>query len=186
MSVCSIDTLHDHWMKAVLQEHIAFLLRFTAGCRAVFVLHLYSSKLHVTRDTLVSLSLQRVHPSIHHLSPLSSAGFRTGCQLITGLTLQCSGRIIVNNWNHKVVLHVTQLHTQAIETWQISLAILHACRDQGCIRKFKTRGILFDRTLLLLVWFPEREKKMSELWMLRSVYVSFALILFIFVCLVHY
>lgn len=37
--------------------------------------------------------------------------------------------------------------------------MLHACRDQGCIRKFKTRGILFDRTLLLLVWFPERERK---------------------------
>lgn len=46
-----------------------------------------------------------------------------------------------------------------------------------------TRGILFDRTLLLVVWFPERERKKKwELWMLRSVYVSFALILFIFFC----
>lgn len=75
------------------RNSIALLLRlhlqYTIRCQAVVVLHLLSSrKLHVMRYTIVLLSLQ------------------------------CSGGRTVDSWNHKAILHVTQLHTQAIQTWR--------------------------------------------------------------------
>lgn len=88
-----------------------------------------------------------VRPSILCQSFYWTGTIRTGGHFITGLTLQCLSRIIVNSCNHKAEVRVAQLHTPAMETWQISLDIRKCVHGQGCIREFKTFGIIFDPEL---------------------------------------